>query len=246
MEQPVKTIHNLVLSTISRTKNMGVTNSDYLWLLEIAISFYQERLRGFEMPSVVSEEIEVNLANRVWAIPADFIAISRVAYSEKGRLWDLTADNTINLLDSPGVCDTPVYTQEDQSGFFLPGYWYASYTRYGEGGGKNINYYRIDHENRRIVFSESIPPGRGVVEYLSSGKNVNEHTYIPLPYVDAFRNYLVWQVHEYSDSPMLYQRAKDRERQFRESMWDSNILAKAPTLRELLDELYKGSGLNLR
>jgi hypothetical protein len=45
---------------------------------------------------------------------------------------------------------------------------------------------------------------------------------------------------------MLYQRAKDRERQFRESMWDSNILAKAPTLRELLDELYKGSGLNLR
>ena len=245
MDQPIKNIHNLVLSTISRTRNMGVTNSDYMWLLEIAVSFYQERLRGFEMPSVVSEEIEVNLANRVWAMPADFIAISRVAYQKDGKLWDLTVDNNISISDAPELCENPDYSNGN-SIYLLPGYWYDSYTQYGQGGGHNVNYYRIDHENRRIIFSESIPVGVGVVEYLSSGKNVNQHTYIPLPYVDAFRNYLIWQVHEHSDNPMVYQRSKDKERQFRDSMWDSNILAKSPTLTELLDELYKGSGLNFR
>lgn len=246
MEQPVKSIHNLVLSTISRNRNMGISNSDYMWLLEIAISFYQEKLRGFEMPSVVSEEVDINLANKVWAMPPDFIAISRVAYLENGRLWDLTLDNNINIDNPVTLCEAPVYDQSASNDWVLPGFWYATFTRYGEGGGKNVNYYRIDYENRRVIFSESVPVGKGVVEYLSAGKNVNEHTYIPLPYVDAFRNYLVWQIHENSEKPMLYQRSKDKERQFRESMWDSNILAKAPTLRELLDELYKASGLNLR
>lgn len=246
MEQPVKTIHNLVLSTISRNRNMGISSSDYMWLLEIAISFYQERLRGFEMPSVVTDEVDINLANKVWAMPADLIAISRVAYLHNGRLWDLTVDNNININDPVSICESPVYDQSNSNDWVIPGFWYATFTRYGEGGGKNINYYRVDHENRRVIFSESVPLGMGIVEYLSAGKNVNEHTYIPLPYVDAFRNYLVWQIHENSDNPMLYQRSKDKERQFRESMWDSNILAKAPTVRELLDELYKASGLNLR
>jgi len=245
MDQPVKNIQSLVLSTISRTKNLGISSSDYMWLLEIAISFYQEKLRGFEMPSLVSEPIEINLANRVWPMPADFIAISRVAYAHGGRLWDLTVDNTIDLNDVPGVCE-PAKTSDTGDGYFMPGYWYASYVRYGEGGGKNVNYYRVDHENRRILFSESIPVGRGVVEYLSAGKNVSEFTFIPLPYVDAFRNYLIWQIHEHSDIDKAYARSKDKERQYRDSMWDSNILAKSPTLRELLDELYKGSGLNLR
>lgn len=242
----VKDIRNVVLSAISRLRNHGISSSDYMFVLEIAISSYQEKLRGFEMPSLVSAEIEINLANRVWAIPSDFIALSRVSYRDGKNLWDLTYDGRLDLTQAPTPCESPTPSELLPNDYFIPNFYLWNYTAYGEGGGKNVNYYRIDHERRRILFAESIPVGTGVIEYLSAGKGVNETTFVPLPYVDAFRSLIMWKVCELSDKPNVYSLGKDFQSQYQSSLWDANILAKSPSVREILDSLYAGSGVNYR
>lgn len=241
-----KNIKNLVLSAISRNKNLGVSTSDYIWLLEIAVTFYQEQLRGFNMPSLRSEEIEINLANKIWYFPSDLIALTRVAYRDGNRLWNLTMDDSLNLLDTPTACELPTNNGQDTTENSLPFYYYDSNTRYGQGGGRNVNYYRVDHDNRRILFAESVPVGKGVIEYLSTGLEVGEDTFIPPAYAETFRRYLNWQIHENSSRREVYARSKDKERQYKEMLWDANILGKANMIQELYDELMKGSSFTLR
>jgi hypothetical protein len=240
-----KTIGNIVLSTINRLKNFGVSTTDYMDMLEIATASYSEKMQGFNMPSVITIEIPINLANRVWNLPSDFVALGKVGYRDGKRIWTLTQDDTLDLTDYPEPCEAPTNNTAQTSGG-VPSYAWGQYTRYGEGGGKNVNYYRVDWQRRRILFSESIPIGFGVVEYLSMGRNVNEDTFVPLAYVDAFRNLLMWKCAELSDNERLFSMSKDYERQYKETVWDANILAKSPTVSELLDSLYKSSGFTLR
>lgn len=246
---PEKNIKYLVLSTINRLKKMGVDTSDYVWLLQIAIEFYSEKLRGFNMPSLVSEEIPVNLQNRIWAFPADLMAVSRLAYrSGDGRLWELSPDPNMDLSREIEACGVPEYNNEATGAIWNSAFWASGFsgTMYASRGNINTNYYRIDYDKRRVVFSEGVPVGTGVVEYLSAGKDVGENTIIPLPYVDAFRKYLIWQACENSPMPLHQNMSKDKERQYNESMYDAKTLGMSEGIRELLYNLYEESGFSLR
>ena len=70
------------------------------------------------------------------------------------------------------------------------------------------------------------------------------NTLIPLAYVDAFQKYLLWQMCELK--PDLINLAKDKERQYTDAIWDANILAKSPTVDEIMDTIYGASGFNIR
>lgn len=240
-----KTIENIVYSTINRFKNFGASTDDYMDYLEIAISSYQEILRGFELPSLETVEIPINLANRVWAFPSDFIALGRVGYRNGKDIWTLTRNDNLDLTQEPTACESPTNYQPSQ-GQNNSWFYYGGYTRYGEGGGHNVNYYRVDFAKRRVLFSESVPIGRGVVEYLSAGRGINGNTFIPYAYVDAFRNLLQWKIAEYSDHPILSSKVRDFERLYKSTVWDANILEKAPTVQELYDSLLQSSGFTLR
>jgi hypothetical protein len=246
MEQPEKNIKYLVLSTISRLKKMAVDTADYVWLLEIAMTFYSEKLRGFNMPTIEAVEIPVNLQNRVWAFPSDFLAISRVAYKRDGHLWDLTVDTSIDFTEAPTPCEQPEYNTDNH--IYVNPYIYGGYAghNYGMRGALNVNYYRINWSKRQIIFHNIIPVGTGVVEYISAGKDICETTLVPLPYVDAFRKYLIWQAFEYSGDDKLMRQSKDKERQFNDAMWDSNSLAKGGTIREYIDAINEGTSFNLK
>jgi hypothetical protein len=246
---PEKNIKYLVLSTISRLKKMGVDTSDYVWLLQIAIEFYSEQLRGFNMPSLVSEEIPVNLQNRIWAFPPDLMAVQRLAYkSGDGRLWELSPDINMDLTNEPSACGIPEYNNTATGAIWNSAFWASGFsgTMYASRGNLNTNYYRIDYEKRRVVFMESVPVGVGVVEYLSAGKDVGEDTIIPLTYIDSMRKYLIWQAFENSPLPLHQQTSKDKERQYNEALFDANTLTKVSNIRELLYNLYEESGFSLR
>jgi len=89
-----------------------------------------------------------------------------------------------------------------------------------------------------------MPNGKAGIEYLSSGKNVNGNTLIPLAYVDTMQKFIMWQMFELK--PELINLAKDKERQYKDALWDANILAKAPTVDEAMDAIYAACGFNLR
>jgi hypothetical protein len=46
--------------------------------------------------------------------------------------------------------------------------------------------------------------------------------------------------------PELINLAKDRERQYKDALWDANILAKGPSVDEIMDTIYGASGFNIR
>jgi hypothetical protein len=251
MKDPVKNITHLVLTAINRMKNFGYSITDYEWVEEIAIEFYQHRLSGYDMPSVVSVHVDVDSNTKIWPMPADFIRYTKIGYKTGNRVWTLGIDNSISL-DSPDVCDNieqatnnPNYG--NSSGFWIAeGFYNGSYYGpiYTAGGGFNVNYYRVNERERYIQFVDALPNGKAIVEYLSSGRNVCGNTLIPLAYVDAFQKYLLWQMCELK--PDLINLAKDKERQYTDAIWDANILAKSPTVDEIMDTIYGASGFNIR
>lgn len=243
--QPEKNIKYFVLSTISQLKKYGVTTSDYLWLLEIATTYFSEELRAFNAPSLESVKMPVNLANRVWAFPSDFLALSRVAYTDGKRLWDLTVDNSLDFTSEPEPCEEPNY---EYGTITINPYWYynAAWLGYGRKGANNVNYYRVDFSKRQIIFKDSVPSGVGVIEYISAGKDIGENTLVPLGYASSFRKYVMWKALELSADSKGLSLAKDFERQYRETLWDSNILVKAPSPQEMTDAINWGTSFNLK
>jgi|SanBayMetagenome_1026888.scaffolds.fasta_scaffold35504_2 hypothetical protein len=247
--EPVKNITYVTMSAISRMKNFGYTTSDYEWIEQLAIEFYQEKLRGYEMPSVVVDYVTVNANTRIWPMPSDFIRYTKVGYKIGNRVWTLGIDNTIALSTGPEICND---IQTAESGAIGSGFWIAegfyNGTYYGPlytaGGGFNVNYYRVNEAERYIQFVEALPTGQAVVEYLSSGRNVNGNTLVPVAYVEPFRNYLIWQMCELK--PEIVSMAKDKERQYKDTLWDANILVKGPVMDEAMDTIYAACGFNIR
>jgi hypothetical protein len=110
--EPVKNITYVTMSAISRMKNFGYTTSDYEWIEQLAIEFYQEKLRGYEMPSVVVDYVTVNANTRIWPMPSDFIRYTKVGYKIGNRVWTLGIDNTIAL--STGPENAMIYKQQSR------------------------------------------------------------------------------------------------------------------------------------
>jgi len=251
MTDPVKNITHVVLTAINRMKNFNYSITDYEWLEQIAIEYYQQELSAYNMPSVVAEYVNVDTNTRIWPMPADYIKYTKVGYKIGNRVWTLGIDNSI-AFDTVGPCETITEASLNPNVSVGTGFWIAegfyNGTYYGPlytaGGGFNVNYYRVNDKERYIQFVEALPNGQAVVEYLSSGKNVCGNTLVPLSYVDAFQKYLLWQMCELK--PELINLAKDRERQYKDSLWDANILAKGPSVDEIMDTIYGASGFNIR
>ena len=241
--QPEKNIKYFVLSTLSQLKKYGINSSDYVWLLEIATTYFSEELRAFSAPSLESVKMPINLAARVWSFPSDFLALSRVAYTDGKRLWNLTVDNNLDFT-SVEPCEEPNF---EYGRVEINPYWYynVGWTGYSRRGAQNINYYRVDFNRRQIIFSESVPSGTGVIEYISAGKDIGENTLVPLGYAASFRKYIMWKALELSADKMGLSLAKDFERQYKQTLWDSNIL-RSPNASEYADAINWGTSFNLK
>ena len=241
-------IQTTVLNVIEDFKEYGATMKDYRRLENMAVRFYSTKLRGFNMPSLTSVRANIDYSTRIWAFPSDYIRYTKVAYEYGGRLWALTNDDTLAMAETPNICSNPVdwaaLPTTSNSGYWLAPFIGSTRTFYASGGGFNANYYRVNHEKGYIQFSEALPAGKAVIEYLSSGEDVNGLTLVPRAYEYAFDRYLKWQ---YCDlKPSLKGAAAGFKQEYELALWDANILAKAPTIQECLDEIYKGSGIKYR
>jgi hypothetical protein len=112
------------------------------------------------------------------------------------------------------------------------------------GGGFNQAYYRIDPTNTFIQLSNGVDGGDVVLEYLSTGVDVNSQTLVPPYYIEPMRNYIIWQLAEFE--PQKYPvNAQNRERIYTESMAEA-AMAQGNTIDEILDAYYSAPGLKLR
>jgi hypothetical protein len=86
--------------------------------------------------------------------------------------------------------------------------------------------------------------GKIVLEYLSTGADINSQTLVPHYYIEPMRNYIIWQLAEFE--PQKYPvNTVNRERIYTESMADA-AMSQGNTIDELLDAYYSAPGLKLR
>jgi hypothetical protein len=249
MHQPVKSIEYVVTSALSR---LGLDHASfYDWLEQIAIEHYSEIIGVTTTPKIEIAEFGVGNGSRIWSMPSDYIRHSRVMYRVRDAFYTLT--RVYNLANEPEACEVVPSGQDNGVGGIYEPSEYFQGTFYGPSftanGGLNRAYYQIDDGNREIKFSlqsEHLPNGIAYIEYLSSGKPCGQ-TLVRPAYIEPARNYLIWMCHEYGHmTGMDVNFAKDKERQYHESMYNHTAAESALTVSEILDATWGSSGFSLR
>lgn len=251
MGERISNIDSIVTSTLNQMKDYGLGQKDYAWLMNIAVGFYSDRLRGFNMPSLVCEKFPVDLKTRIWSFPSDYMRYTKIAYKMGNSMGIniLGLNEDLNISNPIGSCAEPIQSAPPmQEGYWLAGVvdfsGAVAQPLYATGGGFAENYYRPDYHNRCIRFNDNLPVGMAFIEYLSSGKGVDGSTLVPLTYRAAFEMFLKAEI------CLLRKGLINIEplfrRQFNAQMWDSNLLEKGLTEQEHRDVVYRASGFNLR
>jgi hypothetical protein len=257
MSERISNIGNIVDSVINQMQEYGLSGSDRAWLLNIATSFYQDRLRGVNMPSVITMRFPVTMTTRIWPIPSHYIRYTKIGYKNQNShtTYILGLNEDIDLTEPIASCAQPIETNPSVDG----GFWFSGFgvgfgasnwvqPLYGVGGGFSKNYYRVDFENNCIRFSESLPVGEAFIEFLSAGKDVNEGTIVLLAYRASMEAWLIKRVCELKPKVMALARNVYAEftRDAFARMWDANYLANGLTPDEMMSDIYRASGFAIR
>lgn len=244
----IRTITN---SALSKLKMYGYSQKDYVWLENIAVRFFRNKLLTTSATSVVWDNFAVGMASRTWSFPPSYVSLVGIFYKVDNSdvIIPLAINTSANLADDPSVCapDPAPALNTPLSGIFGGWIWPTAYqgtTIYSSPGGYAENYYIYDIERQCIRFRTTVPVGKAIIAWKSNGRNVSGDTLVQNAYVDATENYLMWQ------ALLLSPSWKNMSGEFKEiylaSMWDANTVAKAPTDQEIKDAIYRSSGFTLR
>ncbi len=189
------TILYVVMSVLNRLREYSMRN--YSFLEQIVIEGYTS-LNLWTLDNVEVVYLRMSDAKTV-DLPSDFVDYNMIGIPIKGKLKVLTRKDNIllprkfedgadvgNADDANAPSGSVYFTDHFRNGQFVGGL-------YGMPGGQDDAHYRIDRENRQIVFSGSVPRSEIVLEYVSSGINLGGTTVIPQEAVPALRAYALWQ-----------------------------------------------------
>jgi hypothetical protein len=192
-------------------------------------------------------------------LPADYIDYLRIGIPIDGKLRVITKHDKLllprtfygSVIGGVFVADTgdAVGNSDDDVDTSLSnGIYFSSHWRngqfvgglYGLPGGVDDASYRIDIENRQIIFSGSTPRSEIVLEYLSSGQKSDGSSLIPREVVPALRTYILWQKDE--NDPRIAYNAKERlKREHEEAVEALRSFTNAFTKDEYLQMVYSAT-----
>lgn len=194
----VKTINYVVMSVLNRLRDY--TMRDYSFLEQIIIEGYSE-LNLWHLDNIEVVYLRMSEAKTV-DLPADYVDYCKIGIPINGKIKVLTNNENILLPrkfeDGTDVGNADETVSGDDGIFFIDHFRNGNFIAglYGSTGGRDQAYYKIDRETRRIVFSGSVPRGEIVLEYISSGVNLQGSTLIPAEAIPALRAYALWQLIE--------------------------------------------------
>jgi hypothetical protein len=225
------TIRYIVMSVLNRLEDY--TMKSYKRLVQITIEGFTELNLFHLKQSLEVVYLHMSTAKTV-QLPADFIDYTKIGIPLNGKLRVITRKDSILLPRTFDDTGLPVGNtdadpaQEDQgisNAIFFSDHWRnGQYIGglYGLPGGIDRAYYRIDRENRLIVFSGTTPRSEIVLEYISSGVKTDGSSLIPREAVPALRTYLLWQMFENDEKPginpkiVAYEKERRKKEHFEE------------------------------
>ena len=218
------TIRYVVMSVLNRLQDY--TLKRYKFLTQLAIEGFGEEFALYHI-DLGSEVVYLHMsAAKTVNLPADYVDYVRIGYPVNGKLRVITKHDNILLPrnfddtgiavgntdsgDTEGVSNAIFFSEHFRNGQFVGGL-------YGLPGGIDDCYYRVDMENRQIVFSGETPRSEIVLEYISTGLKPDGSSLIPLEVKEPLRNYILWHMVE-NDPRIAYNERERRKREYTESV----------------------------
>lgn len=234
------TINYVVMSVLNRLKDYSMRH--YSFLEQICIEGYTD-LNLWHLDNIEVVYLRMSDAKTV-DLPPDYVDYLKIGVPMAGKLRVLTNHEKIlfprefgdgepvgNADDDGGTQDALYFTNHFRNGQFVAGL-------YGLPGGIDQAWYRIDREERQIVFSGSIPRSEVVLEYISSGVGLSTSTVIPREAVPALRAYLLWQLIE-NDSKVSATEKERKKAQYEEQLHALDFFQSAFTADEYKRHVLK-------
>lgn len=223
-EPGLTTIRYVVMSVLNRLQDYSL--KQYKRLIQIAIEGFSEETAMFHI-GAGSEVVYLHMsAAKTVNLPADYVDFIKVGVPINGKLrvmtrhdnilFPRTFDDTGEAVgntdgdDSEGVSNCIFFSDHFRGGQFVGGL-------YGLPGGIDTAYFRIDRENRQIVFSGEVDRSEIVLEYISKGLKPDGSSLIPHEAVAPLRNYVLWQMVE-NDFRVAYNEKARRKQEYEESV----------------------------
>jgi hypothetical protein len=218
------TIRYVVMSVLNRLQDYSLKH--YKRLCQIAIEGFTEDMSMFHL-GTGSEVVYLHMSTaKTVNLPADYIDYVKIGIPINGKLRVITRHDSILLPrvfddtglpvgntdgdTDAGISNCIFFSDHFRNGAFIGGL-------YGLPGGIDTAYYRIDRENRQIVFSGTTPRSEIVLEYISTGLKPDGSSLIPREVVAPLRNYVLWQMEE-NDPRVAYNEKERRKREYEESV----------------------------
>jgi hypothetical protein len=241
------TIKNIKYIATSALYRLGKNPAgrELTWMTQVAIDYLSEKSPLDGNVSLRTIYAKIDTGARVFTMPGDCMRISKVGLKSGRRIWTLTPDTSLTYPEEFFQCESDKNDEVVLDGFFPSGYfgYFNNQPNYTLGGGRNVNYYRIDGNN--IIFDHNIPDGQLIIEYFSNGAEVNENTLIDAGYAEPFRLYLMSEYCFHKGGSEDKAKYKELQMQYEAAQWSANLLIKAPRLSEMIDALAQASEFNL-
>jgi hypothetical protein len=235
----VTTLGNIIISTLF-TMGRPTGGKDYSWMKQQAIEFIKFRFPQNGCLFLNVDYVKLSPSNKVYTLPAEAVSVTKIGYLKGNRVYSLTVDNTLALPNNVEfMCDGYPNSQQVENFFpnFMGSFSAPSYS--SATGGRNVNYYR--QNGRQIIFSNEIPDGKLVIEYIGIS-NLNEGTIIEPAYVRMIK---MWLMREYN----IYKGDKSmvafNSAEYESESYNANTLLYSPMLSEATDALRRATHFSL-
>lgn len=238
------TIRYIVMSVLNRLNDYSLKS--YKRLVQIALEGFTD-MHLFHLDNLEVVYLHMSVA-KTCQLPADFVDYTKIGIPINGKLRVITKHDKLLLPrlfdtgeavgntdagDSEGVSNCIFFSDHFRNGQFIGGL-------FGLSGGIDQAYYRVDKENRQIVFSGSTPRSEIVLEYLSSGIRTDGSSLVPREAVTPLRTYVLWQMVE-NDQKVAYNERERRKREHEEAVEALRSFQSAFTKEEYLRMIWGSS-----
>lgn len=226
----------------------GIDDRGYERILQKAIDGYQQLNFNDVLTNLKTVEITVDSQNTA-KFPNDYVNYVSIALTDGKRLIPLTLNRNMALPTNAEcgewVRDAVTETNEefDDINYTFPRD-YMQDTNYTIGGAFNHAYYRIDEENKQILFLKSSATGLTIIlDYKAA--DLSGNTVVPRDAVLALVNYVHWHLNRFDKSVTLGDKEYSRQQWIieRNKLY---IRRHSFTLDEWLDMRYKNTHRGLK
>jgi hypothetical protein len=239
----IRDIKYIVTSALLRV-GATPTGANYNYLEQVCIEYLSETAPLDGQVSLKVFYADLNTSARSVIMPSDCLRISKIGLKAGNRIWTLTLDPNLMIPEEIFACDKDEIENQNNfssGGDYLGvGWWWGLGNVPTYGGGRNINYYRID--GNRIIFDHNIEAGKLVIEYMSNGADLNENTMIDMAYSEPIRRYLMAEYYMWKGDMARYQ---ENLRLHEGYQFNANVLVKADRMYELIDAVAQSSSFNI-